>query len=139
VGDHDEALNLSGGADPDRCQRRERVITLAEDFPKDNQSIEMERGLTVRALDASGRTVRAFSPAITLYHLPIATAPSATIPIIQTLQREPPVRALSTPVLEDGASVGMVQTGHTRHRGGDVGAPADCTSSALRPDGQALL
>ncbi|MBK8797605.1 MAG: hypothetical protein IPM07_15205 [Anaerolineales bacterium] len=69
----DEALNLSAAQTLTALNVENGVITLAEDFPEvDNQSIEMmERGLTVRVLDASGRTVQAFGPQRSRHHLPI--------------------------------------------------------------------
>ncbi|HQY94655.1 ATP-binding protein [Caldilinea sp.] len=113
----DEALNLSAAQTLTALNVENGVITLAEDFPEvDNQSIEMmERGLTVRVLDASGRTVQAFGPQRSLPPPSNSLqSSSATIPIIQTFAAgTAPVRVLSTPVLEDGASVGMVQTAAT--------------------------
>jgi signal transduction histidine kinase len=116
----DEALILSASQTLAALNVENGVITLAEDFPEvDNQSIEMiERGLTVRVLDAADRTVQLFGPQ---RRLPPPSQPTGAIaPTFQTSAGgaspaggASSVRVLSTPVLEDGVRVGTVQTAAT--------------------------
>ena len=102
----DEALNLSATQPLAALNVENGVITLADGFPEiDNQSAEIiERGLTVRVLDAAGQTVQAFGPARAL---PAPLASGQTHGESMTLQSvhstdSGPLRILSTPVLEDG-------------------------------------
>ena len=109
----DEALNLSATQTLAALNVENGVITLADGFPEmDNQSAEIiERGLTVRVLDAAGQTVQSFGPARSL-PAPLAAAAMSR----ESIARQSiagvdsgPLRILSTPVLEDGKVVGAVQ------------------------------
>lgn len=109
----DEALNLSATQTLAALNVENGVITLAEGFPEvDNQSAEIiERGLTVRVLDASGQTVQSFGPARALPPPPdIAQARGESL-ALQSVDGvdSVPLRVLSTPVLEDGKAAGAVQ------------------------------
>ncbi len=105
----DEALNLSATQTLAALNVENGVITLADGFSEiDNQSAEIiERGLTVRVLDASGQTVQSFGPARTL---PAPQVRGESIALQSAAGADSgPLRILSAPVLEDGKVVGAVQ------------------------------
>jgi len=109
----DEALNLSATQTLAALNVENGVITLADGFPEmDNQSAEIiERGLTVRVLDAAGQTVQSFGPARSLPAPLAAAATSRESIALQSVAGvdSGPLRILSTPVLEDGKVAGAVQ------------------------------
>lgn len=109
----DEALNLSATQTLAALNVENGVITLADGFPEiDNQSAAIiERGLTVRVLDAAGQAVQSFGPARALpAPLDLAQTDGESVALQSVAATDSgPLRILSTPVLEDGRVVGAVQ------------------------------